>query len=206
MKARIAVATLALGLVMVGGCGATVQGPAPGVTQAAPSYRPSPAADPVAAVNAYLDAYFAKRFGALPGLVCAARRASVAELYDPEAQTNVPPEASRGLLDALVVGLTDRSVALVSSTAEAATVKLGGTMTWRIGDDALRAYIAAVAAGASPSPSPDELEQAFQMVKASIATQVLASEVPVVAEGGGWLICADIVTTRPGSPAPSPVG
>ena len=72
-------------------------------------------------------------------------------------------------------------------------------------DEALRTFVDALAAQSSPAPTADEKEQYFQGLRSSIDTQVLAPEVQVVAEGGGWLICTDIVTEAV-EPSPSPVG
>jgi hypothetical protein len=186
--------------------------PSPEATMAAASYQPSPAADPAAAVNAALDALVAKNWAALPGLVCAAERASIADHYDLAVQTYYPQEATQALVDALAIQVANRSVALTSSTTETATVKLGGTLTEEVSDDALLAFVAALAKGASPEPTRDQLDRASKMFKASISSITLAPEVRVVAEGGGWLLCSDLVTTGQvpsgsavqGSPEPSP--
>jgi hypothetical protein len=206
MKHRIVVATFALALGALGGGGVVAQSPVPEATQPAPSYQPSPAADPVAAVDAFLDAFVAKQWTALPGLVCAAQRESIASNYDLTQQSYYPRDATQALVDAVVVKIANRSVTLVTSTTDTATVKLGGTLTEQVSDEALHAFVAALGALASPTPSQDQLDSAFQMFKDSIASQILVPEVPVVAEGGGWLLCSDIVTTRPPAPAPSPAG
>ena len=206
MKQPINVAALVLVLVALGGGGAVAQSPVPEETQPAPSYQPSPAADPVAAVDAFLDAFVAKQWTALPGLVCAAERDGIARNYDLAQQDYYPRDATQALVDALVVKIADRSVTLVSSTTDTATAKLGGTLKEQVSDDALRAFVETLAAASSPRPTRDELDRTLQMFKDSIASQILVPEVPVVAEGGGWLLCADVVTTRPPTPAPSPAG
>jgi hypothetical protein len=214
MKQRIVATTLALGLLIpigggaigLGGGGAAAQGPTPEAKQPAASYQPAPAADPVAAVNAFLDAFLAKQWDRLPGLVCSAERDTIALDYDPSQQAIYPQDATQALVDAVQVSISDRSVTLVTSTADQATVRLGGTLVWDVSDDALRTFVDALAAVSSPTPTQDQLDSAFQMFKDSIASQILVPEVPVVAEGGGWLLCADIVTTRPPTPAPSPAG
>ena len=206
MKKRTIATMLALGLVALGGGGAVAQSPTPEATQPAASYQPSPAADPVAAVDAFLDAFVAKQWDWLPGLVCSAERDTIAGNYDPSQQAIYPRDATQALVDAVQVRISDRSVTLVSSTADQATVSLGGTLVWKVSDDALRTFVDALAAVSSPTPTQDQLDSAFQMFKDSIASQILVTDVPVVAEGGGWLLCADIVTTRPPTPAPSPAG
>jgi hypothetical protein len=211
MRQRIVATTLALGLLVLGlvapgGGGAVAQSPTPEATQPAASYQPLPAADPVAAVDAFLDAFVAKQWDRLPGLVCSAERDTIARNYDPSQQVIYPRDATQALVDAVQVRISDRSVTLVSSTADQATVTLGGTLVWDVSDDALRTFVDALAADSSPTPTQDLLDSAFQMFKDSIASQILVPEVPVVAEGGGWLLCADIVTTRPPTPAPSPAG
>ena len=214
MRHRTVATTLAFGLLMLVGGGAVglgsgdvaAQSLAPQATQPAASFQPSPAADPVAAVNAFLDAFVAKRWTTLPGLVCSAERETIALNYDLSQQSVYPQDATQALVDAVQVSISDRSVTLDSSTIDQATVSLGGTLVWNVSDDALRTFVNTLAAVSSPTPTQDQLDSAFQMFKDSIASQILVPEVPVVAEGGGWLLCADIVTTRPPTPAPSPAG
>ena len=214
MRQRFVATTLALGLLVpigggafgLGGGGAAAQGPTPEATQPAASYQPSPAADPVAAVDAFLDAFAAKQWERLPGLVCSAERDTIARNYDPSQQAIYPRDATQALVDAVQVSISHRSVTLSSSTADQASVTLGGTLVWDVSDDALRTFVDALAADSSPTPTQDLVDSALQMFKDSIASQILVPEVPVVAEGGGWLLCADIVTTRPPTPAPSPAG
>jgi hypothetical protein len=204
MKQRMLVAALVIGLLTLGGGTAIAQDPDPTLAPA-PSYQPMPAADPVAAVNGYLDAFVAKRWSTLPSLTCSLERASIASSYDPAAQTYLPREVVQALDDALAVEIIDRSVTLVSSDADSATVRLDGTLAWSVSDEALRTFVDALAAQSSPAPTADEKEQYFQGLRSSIDTQVLAPEVQVVAEGGGWLTCTDIVTQAV-EPSPSPVG
>ena len=141
----------------------------------------------------------------MPSLTCSLERDSIASSYDPAAQTFFPREVVQALYDALVVEIIDRSVTLVSSDTDSATVRLDGTLAWSVSDEALRTFVDAPRRPSSPAPTPDEKEQYFQGLRSSIDTQVLAPEVQVVAEGGGWLICTDIVTEAV-EPSPSPVG
>ena len=127
MKNRMLVAALVIGLLTIGGSRATAQGPDPTLAPA-PSYQPMPAADTLAAVNGYLDAFGAKRWSTLPSLTCSLERDSIASSYDPAAQTFLPREVVQALYDALVVEIIDRSVTLVSSDTDSATVRLDGTL------------------------------------------------------------------------------
>jgi hypothetical protein len=204
MKRMTLAAALAVGLLAFGGGTSIAQGDEP-TMEPAPSYQPMPAADPLAAVNAYLDAFVAKEWSTLPSLTCSTERDSIANSYDPAAQTFFPREAVEALYDALVVEITDRSATLMASDEASATVSLGGTLGWSLSDEALRSFIDALAAQSSPAPTADEKEQYFQGLRMSLSAQVLVPEVQVVAEGEGWLICTDIVTQAE-EPSPSPVG
>ena len=84
---------------------------------------------------------------------------------------------------------------LATSTADAATVNLAGTLTWTIDDAGLRAFVDVLAAEASPAPTADEKEQAI--AGSSGPGSRAASwrpRIQVVAEDGGWLVCTDILT------------
>jgi hypothetical protein len=203
MKQRMVVALLVLGLMTLGGGTAMAQDAQ--TAAPAPSYEPMPAADPVAAVNAWVDAFVAKQWSTLPALTCEQERDSIANSYDPAFQTFFSRDAVEALYDALTVELAERSAAVASSTEDTATVSLGGTLTYSLPDDALRTFVDALAAESSPAPTADEKEQYFQGLRDSLGRQVLVPEIEVVAEGGGWLVCGDIVTQAE-EPSPSDGG
>ena len=93
MRQRLVATTLALGLLVLSlvrsGAAGRRQSPTPEATQPAPSYQPAPAADPVAAVNAFLDAFVEKRGIRCPGS-CARGRDTIALNYDPSQQDDLP--------------------------------------------------------------------------------------------------------------------
>ena len=155
----LALGLLVLGLVALGGGGAVAQSPTPEATQPAASYQPAPAADPVAAVDAFLDAFVAKQWDTLPGLVCSAERDTIALDYDPSQQAIYPRDATQALVDAVQVSISDRAVTLVSSTVAQATVSLGGTLVWDVSDDALRTFVDALAADVFPDAGPGPARQ-----------------------------------------------
>jgi len=175
--------------------------PSPQPTPSPAAYLASPAADPVAAVNAALDALVAKHWAVLPGLICAEKRASIAGRYDPAAQTMFPHKPTQALIDALVIRIADRSVSSTSSTAETAMVKVGGTLTQKVSDQALQDFGSALAAAATVTPTKDMLDGISKTLKTSMDSIVLSPEVQVVAEDGGWLLCSDPLMTRPAEPA-----
>lgn len=178
--------------------------PAPSV------YKTAPSANAVAAVNAALDALVAKKWSALPGLICADKRARLAQMYDPAAETMYPREATRALVDALTIGVIKRSVTVTSHTSTTAVVKVGGTLTQKISDQALRTFGSALAAAAKATPDQTMLDGISKTLKASMDSILLSPTAQVVAEDGGWLLCSDPLMTRPaetaigGQPTPEP--
>jgi hypothetical protein len=188
------IAALVLGLVTLSGGAALAQTPET-TAQPVPSYVPVPAADPVAAVNAFLDALDAGQWSTLPTLACSAERENIAASYDPAAQTFFSPEAVQALFESLDVAVTDRAVALASSDDATARVSLAGTLTWTVDDAGLQAFVEALAAVASPAPSAEEKDAAAQNLRSALESRVLTPEVQVVAEDEGWLVCSDLLTT-----------
>ena len=168
--------------------------PAPSV------YKTAPSANAVAAVNAALDALVAKKWSALPGLICADKRARLAQMYDPAAETMYPREATRALVDALTIGVTTRSVTVTSHTSTTAVVKVGGTLTQKISDQALQTFGSALAAAAKATPDQTMLDGISKTLKASMDSIILSPTAQVVAEDGGWLLCSDPLMTRPEQP------
>jgi hypothetical protein len=187
-------AALLLGLLTISVGTVTAQTEEP-VAQPVPSYVPMPAADPVAAVNAFLDALDAGQWSVLPALACSTEREGFAASYDPAAQTFFSPEAVQQLFESLDVAIADRAVAVTSSDEESATLSLAGTLTWTISDEGLSAFVEALAAEASPAPSADEKDLAARSLRSTLESRALAPEVQVVAEDGGWLVCSDLLTT-----------
>jgi hypothetical protein len=188
------IAALVLGLVTLSGGAALAQTPE-ATAQPVPSYVPVPSADPVAAVNAFLDALDAGQWSTLPALACSAERENIAASYDPAAQMFFSPEAVQALFESLDVAVTDRAVALASSDDTTARVSLAGTLTWTVDDAGLQAFVEALAAAASPAPSAEEKDAAVQNLRSALESRVLTPEVQVVAEDGGWLVCSDLLTT-----------
>ena len=232
MKKPFAV-ILALSLVAIG-CGSTPTQTPPGGTLAQPSapaasgvpnvttsaqptpalpvYKTAPSANAAAAVNAALDALVAKKWSALPGLICADKRASLARMYDPAAETMYPREATRTLVNALTIGVANRSVTVTSHTPTSAVVKVGGTLTQEISDQALKDFGSALAAAAKVTPDQAMLDGISTTLKASMDSIVLSPTAQVVVEDGGWLLCSDPLMTpgdqptsgSPATPEPTP--
>lgn len=188
------IVALVLGLLTLSGGAALAQSP-DATAQPVPSYVPVPAADPVAAVNAFLDAMDAGQWSTLPALACSAERENIAASYDPAAQTFFSPVAVRALFASLDVAVADRAVTVASSDDQTATVSLAGTLTWSVDDAGLATFVEALAAEASPAPSAEEKASAAQNLKSALESRVLTPEVQVVAEDGGWLVCSDLLTT-----------
>jgi hypothetical protein len=192
-RSMTVISALALGMLALTG-GSVVAQTEESTPLPVPSYQPMPAADPVAAVDAFLDALDAGQWSSLPALACSAERDSFASSYDPAAQTYFSPEAVEVLFEALGVDVIDRVVRLASREGDTATVTLAGTLSWTIADEGLESFVDALAADASPAPTEAEKAQAVQDLRVGLESRVLAPELRVVAEAGGWLLCTDIMT------------
>ena len=164
MRQRIVATTLALGLlvlglVALGGGGAVAQVPRPRRPSQRPRTSPrrprtrSPPSTPSSTPS------WPSSGTRLPGLVCSAERDTIAQNYDPSQQAIYPRDATQALVDAVQVSISDRSVTLVSSTADQATVRLGGTLVWKVSDDALRTFVDALAADLVSDPDPGPARQ-----------------------------------------------
>ena len=71
------------------------------------SIVPTPAADPVAVVDAFLDALVAKQWDKLPALMCSSKRGSVLEQSQIFGAAELKP-----LVDAMTIDIADRDVTL----------------------------------------------------------------------------------------------
>jgi hypothetical protein len=205
----VAGAAAAVALAVVGTVSVLAQAPA-----AARTYVPRPAADPVAAVNAFLDAFAAKDFENLPAYACSAQREEIAERYDPYLSDSTPTSVLLRFYADMTLDISDRSVTLVSSDRHRARVAIGRQLTVSAADDAYRRLISGVVGPAAPSLSPGDVEQIVSFMKAQLALAALAPDADVVEEGG-WLTCSDPLefglsagasgsepTSRPATPEP----
>ena len=166
-------------------------------TEAWSPLTPLPSADPVTAVTAFLDALVAKQWDTLPLLSCAAQRDSVASFFGIGDLTTGP------LLDMMEIGIADHNVTLTETSGSTATVSIDGQLSVQVPDAALRTFVTQSYADADPSPAPSEIDQVVAQMQASFQALTLATDVTVVNESGGWLVCSDIVSSATASPSPA---
>ena len=102
-----------------------------------------------------------------------------------------PRQAALALVDALEIGVTKRIVTVSSSTATTATVKVGGTLTQKVSDQALQDFGNALASAGNVTPTRDMLDGISKSLQTSMAAILLSPTAQVVAEDGGWLLCSD---------------
>ena len=169
------------------------------------SIVPTPAADPVAAVDAFLDALSAKQWDKLPALMCSSKRGSVLEQSQPFGAAELKP-----LVDAMTIDIVDRDVtlrgAIVSgvpwrASIDGALVDVAGQLSIQVPEDALRTLLT------EQSSDPAEIEEIMTGLPAYLRSMAIASPIAVVKQGGGWLLCSDVLVTATsptGSPSPEP--
>ena len=166
--------------------------PAPEPTPDISSIVPTPAADPVAAVDAFLDALVAKQWDKLPALMCSPIRGSVLE----QSQIFGSPEL-KPLVDAMTIDIADRDVtlrgAIVSgvpwrASIDGALVDVAGRLSMQVPEDAIRTLLIEL------SSDPAEIEEIMAGLPAYLRSMAIASPIAVVYEGEGWLVCSEVLT------------
>jgi hypothetical protein len=169
------------------------------------SIVPTPAADPVAAVDTFLDALVAKQWDRLPALACASKRAGIVEQSQIFGAAELKP-----LVDAMTIDIADRDVtlrgAIVSgvpwrASIDGALVDVAGQFSIQIPEDALRTLLT------EQSSDPAEIEEIITGLPAYLQSMAMASAIAVAKQSGGWLVCSDVLVTAPsptGSPSPAP--
>jgi hypothetical protein len=174
------------------------------------SIVPTPAADPVAAVNAFLDALVAKQWDRLPALACATKRAGVVEQSQLFGAAELKP-----LVDAMTIEIADRDVTLGSAIVSGvpwrasivgALVDVAGQLSVQVPEDAVRALVVALGA-AGASFDPGQVDEFMTGLPAYLRSMAIASPIAVMYRGGGWLVCSDVLvtaTSTTGSPSPAP--
>lgn len=170
-------------VVTLAGCGGSSGGGGGGTVPDGPS------GDPVAAVNGFVNAIAAKAFDKLDKLVCAAKRDDIIG-----GLTGGAPGA-QALLDAMTFQVKDLKVEQKSVTGDSAVVHVTGSVTVGIdpakGKDAVRQMLGA----SMPSGAQVTDQQVDQVMSAFGQTRALDSDVDVVKENGGWVVCSDLGTS-----------
>jgi len=174
------------------------------------SIVPTPAADPIAAVDAFLDALSAKQWDKLPALMCSFKRGSVLEQSQIFGAAELKP-----LVDAMTIDIVGRDVTLQGAfvsgvpwraSIDGILVDVAGQLSIEVPEDALRTLLVDQAM-AGESLEPAYVAQQVASAQAYLRSMAIASPIAVVKQGGGWLVCSDVLVTAPSpteSPSPAP--
>jgi hypothetical protein len=148
-----------------------------------------PAGDPVGAVNNFINAIKAKSLDKLGPLTCAAKR------YEIIGSMSV--NTSADMLDAMNFDFQDLKVEQTSVSGDAAKVHVAGKLVLTLdptkGKEAVRKALQA----AAPSGTQVTDDQVNQMMTlfASGKPADISSDVDVVKENGGWVVCSKFGTS-----------
>jgi len=179
MRRFLVLATLAVALTACGGS----SGGGGGGNVAA-----GPAGDPVGAVNNIINAVEAKAMDKLGPLYCAAKR--------DELVGSSGAGAPADLLAAMTIDFKDLKVEQKSIDGDKAVVHVAGSMVSTIdqakGEDAIRKMLAA-AAPSGTQVTDAQVDQAMTAM-ANDQTLPIDSDIEVVKENGGWLVCSSLGT------------
>jgi hypothetical protein len=184
---------------------ATPATPQPTATSA---ITPIPAADPVAAVNALLDALTAKQFDKIPALMCADLRGSASSGTSQSAD----PQTAQ-FMDTLTIAFANRDVALKGklvtgvpwrAISNGTLVDISGQLSITLPDATILALVAKE--GNLPSsPDPSAVAQAVKGVNDMLNSISIAPMARVTNDGDGWLICSNVIVIAAlASPSPAP--
>lgn len=146
-----------------------------------------PAGDPVAAVNNLINAMKAKAFDKMGPLVCAAKRY---EIVGSLGNGGAPSD----LANAMGFDFKDLKVDQTSINGDTAVVHVAGTMVITLdatkGKDAVRNMLQAAAPSGS-TVTDDQVNQVLAGFANGNSTPI-ASDMQVVKENGGWVVCSDL--------------
>jgi hypothetical protein len=180
MRRMLFLAPLVLALAACGGSSGTAGGG---------NVAAGPAGDPVAAVNNLINAMKAKAFDKIGPLVCAAKRYEIAGA--------LTGGLTGGLADAMGFDFKDMKVNQTSINGDSAVVHVEGNMVLTLdaakGKDAVRKMLQ----DAAPSGQTVTDEQVNQVVSGfgTGNTTPIKSDMQVVKENGGWVVCSDLNTS-----------
>lgn len=175
MRGSFVVAVLVLVLV---GCGGSNSGGGGAVPN-------GPAGDPVGAVNGFISALKAKAYDNLGKLVCAAKQ-------DDILGSVTGPGANRALFDAMTFDIKDLKVEQKSATGDSAVVHVSGTISTTIDPAKGRDVVRQLFGASMPSGAQVTDQQVDQFITSMNTRRPIDSDVDVVKENGGWVVCSDL--------------
>ncbi len=148
-----------------------------------------PAADPVAAVNNVINAYKAKALDKLGPLTCAAKRAQIAGGLS----SNTPPE----LIDAMTFDFQDLKVEQTSINGDNAKVHVTGKLALTLDAGKAKPAVRKMLEAQAPAGTTvtDAQVDSMLAIFGSGKPNDISTDVDVVKENGGWLVCSQLGTT-----------
>jgi hypothetical protein len=144
--------------------------------------------DPVATVNSFVATLQAKALDKLPALACAAAKDSIGNAFNPAGAlaSTFGSVSAADALGAVNVDVSGVTVGTAQVNGDKATVPLKATIKVTIDKNKLTDLIKKAAGGAIDDAT---LQAALAAVPTDPQTTPLDTSVPLVKEGGSWLIC-----------------
>lgn len=163
--------------------------------------------DPVATVNALLDALVAKDFASVGDYVCAEERDEAVAQFDLAAQISAELGGldAQVLLDGMTISTPDRAVTEVSNDGSTAVVSITGSIHIDVAEEAAREFVRQVLEAMDETVTDEMLDEYTPLFMASVETaqDLTDPSVEVVLEDGLWLVCDELGGEEPPSPGPS---
>ena len=147
--------------------------------------------DPEAAVAALFEAVAARSLADLDGLVCEGQQDAVRDAFG-DAALGIDLMAQT--FDSMAVSIDETAVVLLHADDTTASARVTGTLGIDVDDEQLREFVREIIeAGAGPDDPPISADDIGQMVPLAADAlglhQPIDTEVSLVLEGDGWVVC-----------------
>jgi hypothetical protein len=146
-----------------------------------------PAGDPAGAVTGFVNTIKAHQFDKLPALVCAAQKDAVLG-----GLTGGSSSVQQALLSAMSFDVQNLDVRQTSLNGDNAVVHVTGKIVTTVDANKAKDAIKQLLGGQATD------DQVNQMIAAMNTTRDLDSDVNVVKENGGWVVCSNLVNEATG--------
>ena len=150
---------------------------------------------PEATIQSFMDAVVAQDFEALPGFFCEAEADQAAQ-FDVSALAGDLPAGLdvESLLDAFAYDISLDSTDVVSETDTEAVVRVVGSMTMDLNEEALMPFVEAVIemSGMEVDEATTDMFMSIIVSEFEAESANIDSEITLVPGETGWLICSDL--------------
>jgi hypothetical protein len=148
------------------------------------------AADPTAVAKEAMQAVADKKFDRLAELTCAAKKASVEDIFNPAGPLASAGVDAQKVLDAMTISIQDAQFTKVSEAADKAVVQMKAKMNIKIDKEKFKVVMMDIAKAQGQELPADQIDAILDMAAGQLEqTQDVDNQIDFIKENGKWVLC-----------------